>query len=56
MPQTKYFTTKGASVNGQIFLKQKKTNFYFLVSPFKGRGTQSQFLETFYEFMEILHN
>jgi len=55
MPQTNYCTTKGASVNGQIFLKQKKTNFYFF-SLFKGRGTQSQFLKTFYDFMEILYN
>ena len=32
----------------------RKEQFFF--SLFKGRGTQSQFLETFYNFMEILYN
>jgi len=34
----------------------KRNKFFYLVSLFKGRGTQSQFLKTFYDFIKILYN
>ena len=48
---TSFFLSLTTVCIGHLVLKQKKTIFFF--SLFKGRGTQSQFLETFYDFMNF---
>ena len=56
MPQTKYFMTKGPPSMVSDFPETKEDKFLIFFSLFKGRDTQSQFLETFYDLMEILYN